>query len=278
MTKSEENDHSAGVFNPYDHTVPLFDFTKASPELNGTGVFIAVDAHRFVVTAAHVVEESADNIGFGAEKEEDGTMKAEIFGHEKLPVCKAKAQMNEGDAQRATYNDQLDLALIDLPKQFREWLEAHYTPFDLRTNKPRDGVAVVSITGWPARKNVFNRKTREFDYYGCLHIQSQAVEKELVRTIEGDPEIHFALRMNKRKDFFSKQSGQHYELFKLTGMSGCGVWDLDFSSGAPDFPNNAYALAGILVEDHKEKKLAKAIRAQFLWDMLSQCRGIKRHL
>jgi hypothetical protein len=61
-------------------------------------------------------------------------------------------------------------------------------------------------------------------------------------------------------------------------MSGCGVWDRDFSSVAPDFPNNAYALAGIFVEDHKGHKLAKAIRAQFLWDMLFKCRGIERHL
>jgi Trypsin-like peptidase domain len=267
------------VFNPYHHTVPLFDFTKASPELNGTGVFITVDDHRFVVTAAHVLEESADNIVFGAEKEVDGTMKVEISEHEKLPVCKADAQTNKGNPQLATYKDHLDLALIDLPKRFREWLEARYTPFDLRSNKPRDGVAVVSITGWPARKNVFNRKTWEFEGgYRCFHIQTQAVEKELVRTIKGDPEIHFALRMDKRNDFFSKQTRQHYELFKLRGMSGCGVWDLDFSSVAPDFPNNAYALAGIFVEDHKGHKLAKAIRAQFLWDMLFKCRGIERHL
>jgi hypothetical protein len=165
-----------GVFNPYYHIVPLFDFTKASPELNGTGVFIAVDDHCFVVTATHVLEES---YRFRSPKKKlDGTMKVDIFGPEKLVVCKAQAQTNEGDPQRATYKDHLDLALIHLPKPFREWLAAHYTPFDLRANKPRDGVALLSISGWPARKNVFNRKKWEFEgVYRCFHIQTQAVKK-----------------------------------------------------------------------------------------------------
>jgi hypothetical protein len=48
------------MFNPYFYTVPLFDFSERFPVLKGSGIFVAVDEHRFVVTAAHVVEASAE--------------------------------------------------------------------------------------------------------------------------------------------------------------------------------------------------------------------------
>ena len=144
------------MFNPYFHTVPLFDFSERFPVLKGSGIFIAVDEHRFVVTAAHVVEGSTENLAFGFADYENGKKFVGIERHEKLPICKAKAQTNPGDPQLATYKDHLDLALIRLPSHFRQWLEERYTPFDLRKNKPRPAVGIIDVCGWPARKNRFN--------------------------------------------------------------------------------------------------------------------------
>jgi hypothetical protein len=103
------------------------------------------------------------------------------------------------------------------------------------------------------------------------------VNKELVKPLGGDPEIHFAIRINKKKDFFSIITLQHYTIFKLYGMSGCGVWDVDAGPGDTDFPTKAIALAGILVEDHKSENLAMAIRSRFIWELLGKCCGIQRY-
>jgi hypothetical protein len=98
------------VFNPYYHTVPLFDYSSKYPKLNGNGVFIAVDEHRFVVTAAHVVEASTEHVAFGYESYEGGQKSVEIEGQQTMWICKAEAQTNPGEPQLATYKDQLDLA------------------------------------------------------------------------------------------------------------------------------------------------------------------------
>ena len=268
------------MFNPYFHTVPLFDFSAKYPVLNGTGVFIAVDDQRFVVTAAHVVEKSAEKIAFGYEHYDEAAGKKflELEGHEKLPVCKSQAATNEGDPQLVTYVDGLDLALIGLPPYFREWLEKRYKPFDMRQNNPNPSVGLIDVCGWPERKNRFNPYKNRFDSdEHCIHLGSQAMPKELTRTMGGDPETHFAIRMNKKKDFFSIITLQHYTIFKLYGMSGCGVWDCAMSGpGDREFPTKATALAGIFVEDHRTKNLAMAVRVEFIWHMLFKCCGIVR--
>jgi hypothetical protein len=260
------------MFNPYHHTVPLFRFDAPVPWLDGTGVFLAVDEHRFIVTAAHVVEISAEKIAFGYQVPNEKIV--QMFGHEKLPIITAKALEHAG-TNKATYKDGVDLAVIVLPKEFAEWLEERYIPFDLRTNKPRDGVGVVIICGWPESKNRFNRRLKRFDDdFGCRHIQSQAALKEEVASIDGNPAIHFAVRMDKRRDFIDANTRKAVpQLFNLTGISGSGVWDMDIEDNEK-FPECAKALAGIIVEDHPDKKLAKVIRVEHIWSPIVQMLGV----
>ena len=261
------------VFNPYHHTIPLFRFDAPVPWLDGTGVFLAVDDHRLVVTAAHVVESSAKKIAFGYQV--PGMMNVEMFGHDELPIITANALAN-GGTREAVYKDGVDLAVIVLPQPFSDWLEERYTPFDLRTNKPRKGVGVVFICGWPESKNRYNHRLRRFgDDFGCRHIQTQAVLKEEVQSINGDPEVHFAVRMDKRRDFMDVQTHEPVpQLFDLSGVSGSGVWDMDIEDNAL-FPECARALAGIIVEDHPDKKLAKVIPVEHIWSPLVKVLGIR---
>jgi len=256
------------VFNPYQHTIPLFRYGARFPHLEGTGVFIAVDKHRFVFTAAHVVEPSSHNFAFGYPN--PATRQVEMFGHSHIPMISAAAQAGAG-TKRAIYKDALDLAVLVLQPEFSQWLESRYIPYDLRKNRPRSAAAVVSICGWPESKNRVNEtKSRFDDDFGCRHIQTQAVLKAETRLIGGDPEIHFAVRMDKRRDFIYQESGAPVpQLFSLSGMSGCGVWDLDMGA-SERFPACATALAGILVEDCSSKNLAKVIRARHLWSPLAQ--------
>jgi hypothetical protein len=66
-----------------------------------------------VVTAAHVVEQSANKIAFGNQLREESQV--EMFGHEALPLIKADAQSGGGYPLREKYKDGLDLAIIALP-------------------------------------------------------------------------------------------------------------------------------------------------------------------
>lgn len=82
------------MFNPYHHTVPLFRYNAPFPWLDGTGVFVAVDEHRFVFTAAHVVEENSTRIAFGYQIPESD--KVELFGDDEIPVISADAIAYKG--------------------------------------------------------------------------------------------------------------------------------------------------------------------------------------
>ena len=261
------------MFNPYHHTVPLFRYNAPFPWLDGTGVFVAVDEHRFVFTAAHVVEENSKRIAFGYQIPESD--KVELFGDDEIPMISADAIANKG-TRRAIYKEGMDLAVFVLPRPISNWLETRYLPYDLRANKPRDGVAIVSICGWPESKNRYNVRKRRFeDGFGCRHIQTQAVLKNHVATIGGDPSVHFAVRMDKRRDFIDMHSRKPIpQLFSLTGVSGSGVWDLDHTRNEM-FPSNATALAGIITEDHPTKNLAKVIRIQQVWSPLVKMLGIQ---
>jgi hypothetical protein len=263
------------MFSPCRHTVPIFRFDSRYPWLNGTGVFIIVDNQHFVVTAAHVVEASARKIAFGYQPPDQAWV--DMFGHEALPIIKAQAQANERDPQRAVYRDGLDLAIIMMPTQHTSWLKERYTPFDLRSNQRPEAVGVVIVAGWPARTNKYDERKRQFgDRFGCYPIQSQALDKELVRKMGGDPETHIALQMDK-DNFIDISTGKPAgRLFALNGVSGGGVWDM-YLADQDQFPNCARSLAGIIVEDHDDKNMAMAIRADNIWYPLVQKLGLRPH-
>jgi hypothetical protein len=80
--------------------------------------------------------------------------------------------------------------------------------------------------------------------------------------------------LDKRRDFIDARTQQKIpQLFDLTGVSGSGVWDMDIKD-SEKYPECAKSLAGIIVEDHPGKKLAKVIRVQHLWSPIAQVLGI----
>jgi hypothetical protein len=83
-----------------------------------------------------------------------------------------------------------------------------------------------------------------------------------VQLVDGNPGVHFALEMNKRKESIDAPTRKRVNLPALHGVSGGGVWSM-----RPEhnhlYPTCARALAGIIIEDWESKSLAKAIRAEF---------------
>jgi hypothetical protein len=129
--------------------------------------------------------------------------------------------------------------------------------------------------GWPAKKNRYDVRQRQCNFSGCYHIQAPGAPREKVQFVDGNPDVHFAVEMNKRKDFIDAPTQKRVNLPALHGVSGGGVWSM-----RPEhnhlYPACARALAGIIIEDWESKSLAKAIRAEPIWALPQSSRGLSR--
>jgi hypothetical protein len=243
----------------YRHTVPIFDYDRARPDLIGSGVFLGVDQHFLVATAAHVLEPGYSKISFGFLE----AGRFEIFGNEYARILKAEAQSGTGDPQRAVYRDGLDFAVIEATGEVLGKLKAHYTPYDLRQSSNCPELPWGIVSGWPARKNTYNPKTRACNFNTCYHIQCPLADPKKVQEAGWDSDLYIGLSADKAKDFVEEASGTRIHLPKLEGVSGAGFWE----QLSPDGPGQtvAWCLAGIIVEDDAPRRLLKAIRIEYLW-------------
>jgi hypothetical protein len=245
----------------YRHTVPIFDFDRSEPLLIGSGVFIYVNEYYLVCTAAHVLEEGCRKIAFGVQK--SGIF--EIFGADDMRILTARPQVGAGDVRRVAYKDDLDLALIEPVSDVLERLRAHYRFFDLAQNYPEIRPDWGVVSGWPARKNVYDRRKRGCNFDTCYHIQCPVVNENRVERAGWNRDIHFGLGFDKAKDFADEVSGQRIHLPKLEGVSGAGFW---VPRRADALTASEWSLAGIVVEDDEPHRMLKAIKIEHLWTLL----------
>jgi hypothetical protein len=249
----------------YHHTVPVFNYDRAEPQLQGSGVFISVDTAFFVTTAAHVLEPGFQKVGFGFL----GTNSVQVFGAGNMPILKAQAQAETSHPRELSYKDGLDLAIIEPTAEVLESLQSHYRAFDLRGSAYRPDAPWGVVSGWPARKNVYNRRKRVCDFDTCYHIQCPIVPEAEMRRARWNPELYIGLSADKAKDFASAVSRNRIQLPHLEGMSGGGFWVKSQLTGE-------WSLAGIVVEDHPSKRMLKVIRVEHLWAPLSGGWGLQR--
>jgi hypothetical protein len=239
----------------YRYTLPIFDYDRGQPSLTGTGIFVLAEGHHFVITAAHVLESRFKKIAFGFLRAEGGF---QIFGADNMLILTAHAQMGDGDSQAAVYKDGLDLAVIRPTEEVLEELLSHYRCFDLRqsTDDRLPGWAVVS--GWPAKKNKYNRRKRRCDFQTSYHIQWPIAEQDKVAEAGWNTDVYLALSGDKVKDFATAQTGEHIHLPSLNGVSGAGMW-------VRTSPTAPWSLAGVVVEDHPSKRMLKVIKVKHVW-------------
>lgn len=240
----------------YRHTVPIFDYDRARPDLIGSGVFLGVDQHFLVATAAHVLEPGYRKIGFGFLE----AGRFEIFGDENARILKAEAQSGAGDPQRAVYKDGLDFAVVEPTGEVLEKLRAHYSPYDLRQRSNCPGFTWGIVSGWPARKNTYNPKKRLCSFNTCYHIQCPLADPKRIQEARWNTDLYIGLSADKTKDFVSEASGTRIHLPKLEGVSGAGFW----AKMSPDSSERC-CLAGIIVEDDAPRRMLKAIKIEHLW-------------
>ena len=254
----------------YQHTVPVINYDRAQPSVVGSGVFTVVDESHFVLTAAHVFEPAFRRTAFG----HLGTDGFEVFGSNNMKILTAKAQNGGGDPQRAVYKDGLDLAVIEPTADVLERLQSHYRPFDLRQNLFSSSTWGV-VSGWPARKNIYDSKKRMCYFDTCYHIQCPIADLQKLRQADWNADVFIGLLADKAKDFVSATSDQHIHLPNLDGISGAGVW-IRSSSVEEPHPTSSWSLAGIVVEDHQSKRMLKAIRIEHVWAPLHYGWGLTK--
>lgn len=229
----------------------------------GSGVLLRIKGSNYVATAAHVVDEHKGPIGLAVVKGN------EVFGFVDKPLTVVSVKQED-----RTYMHGLDMALLVVTEDYSEFLHSQgMTFFNLDENNPPPITKECFISGFPAKRNYFNRHKGAYaPTCGCYHIQSFMKDPDRVLEISGDPEFHFALEMNKKKDFYMESTGEKIpELFGLHGMSGGGVWHME-TEQANDMPKCATALAGILIEDwdttHDRKGLAKAVKIEGIYNLI----------
>jgi hypothetical protein len=181
-----------------------------------------------------------------------------VFGYDAMPMLTAKAQSGERDPKLATYKDDLDLALIQPSPKICDKLLVHYRPFSLEHVSSPSTPSWIIVSGWPARKNVYNQRRRRCDFKTCFHIQCPVLGSEAVLECGRNSDIHFAVSANKKKDF-ATLDGSRVTLPDLDGISGAGAWQ--FSEGER-------SLAGIVVEDHPSKHMLLVIKIAHVWTLL----------
>jgi hypothetical protein len=178
-----------------------------------------------------------------------------------------------------SYPDGLDLALIFLDAVlFAHVIGRGCSFFDLRFNNPPPYPDVCLMAGYPEKKNSYNRFTRTFyKKSGPRIIQTHALEPDAVLKIGGNPHYHFAVALDKRKDFVDGETEEKIpELFDLHGMSGGGVWNMRRTDDK-HIREKAESLAGILIEDRDTKNdrqnMAKVIKIEAVARILDVARN-----
>jgi hypothetical protein len=193
----------------YHHTVPIFNYDHGQPSLVGTGIFTLAKGHHFVGTAAHVFEHPFQKVAFGTLHRGRGF---EVFGADNMPILTAQAVSGAGDTRSAVYKDGLDLAIIKPTADVLKQLLLHYKPYTLlheaTVSLPAWGIA----SGWPARKNEFNRRQQRCDFETCYHMQWRIAEPDEVAKAGWNADVYFALQGDKAKDFASLATGERIHL------------------------------------------------------------------
>lgn len=256
------------MFDPRQHTIPIYDYNPiandsaaASAEIKGSGILVEFHGREFVITAAHVLEELINWIGFGRRM---GTKWA-IVGAGNMPVVKPKALRYSGDAQRAIYPERVDLAIITPTEPMLEFLHEQYRPYSIEHEFPEFSVEYIVACGWPGAYN-------EFDFlYDCFKSCSPLVfncpvADEKVPLVNGDFGIHFASAFDSDIDF-RMPDGSLASFPKLPGMSGGGAWAMEEAS-LDFFPRCAICLAGVVVEYHVQQGILLMIHIKHIASLL----------
>lgn len=199
-------------FDPYDSLVPIFisvELPKRFMQI-GTAVYIQFNNESFLITAAHVTDQS-----------KEGTL---------LVPCDEGFSPIDGymafidpppDIPRG--EDTVDIAYYRLSTQFAEKLSHRFTPLPKNRSElllSAHELTVCSATGYPSSKSKKNGEIHSSEIFAFRGLAAQeSTYKELGLSADGNIVIHF-----HKKRAVHPETGLAFPTPGLRGISGGGIF------------------------------------------------------
>lgn len=221
--------------------VPLYQFGRnRRPHLNGTGFFVRLGVHTFLVSAAHVLDAAkSDGLFFYVDT---GTVRH----------LSGKLLRTKGEGNRS--KDLIDVGVLRLSSDsVPPYPNADKFPMDftyIRPQcRPRTGKNYIFV-GFPASKSEVSGARREVVVtpYG---FRNEPIEEDMYRSHGLDPETHIALKLDVRKGFGPGGTKQHFP--DPRGMSGSPIVVLYDQIGPND--DRIFPVVGVATTHRKASRL-----------------------
>jgi hypothetical protein len=195
----------------------------------GCGVLFKIDAHRFVLTAAHVIDAfDRQPIHLGG----DGTT-----------VGVAGRIITNVAALRSRDLDPIDIAVIRLTEDFIEPPGTRFLSLaDLNTRSWMRPDPNCYVFGYSHAKTKVNAPARELRGEST-RIETVRERVEILNDAAYSDDLNIAFALDR--DAMDNATGRTVKMPKPDGMSGCAIWSYD--ADAPLFASDA-RLVGIFTE------------------------------
>lgn len=223
------------------HTLPVFRCGESSnPDHEGTGLLVAIDSKRYLVSAAHVFDQM-----------ENGVFLL-LRGREDLPLTNTPI-VTEAPHGNGRASDTLDLGFVRLTADEVAALPSesflalpHQVP--QHSDTPKIGYVLY---GFRVRDQALDHKRRVYQTKGTRALL-QACDESAYKKVGVSPGTHLLLEYDERKIRDSTSQGAPGS---PKGMSGGGAWAFDprAAIGRGWKPH----LAGIFVE--RPERFAKSL-------------------
>jgi len=199
-------------FDPYDALVPVFISIELPQRFMqiGTAVFFHINEEPFLITAAHVIDQSLVGTLLVPCREEFSPIDGYLVSIDLPP-----------EASRA--KDNIDIACYRLSKRFSTKLSLNFAPLPQNRSElflPVHELTVCSAAGYPASKSKKNGATHSSEIYAFRGLTAkESTYKELGLSVEENIVIHF-----HKKRAVHPESGQAFPTPGLKGISGGGIF------------------------------------------------------
>jgi hypothetical protein len=202
-----------------------------APELIGTGVFLAIEASVFILTAAHVIEHF------------DGYPPL-ISHNDKFVEARGESYRTKRPASGSHVNDPIDAAVLRIDGPLAGQLlqrclslDDLYFSDDLKTE-------AYTVVGFPLKAlekqdREYIHSPRSFTLFSCL--------EPVYKTLGTERRVHIAFDPGKK--LISRKGSS--DTPNMRGMSGGGVWIVPEAVGLKD----RHRLAGIFIEHRRAERL-----------------------
>ena len=194
----------------YKVTCHYLTVKDGNPEPHGSGVFVKIGTERFLLTAAHVVDNFENDIYVG------------IKNH---TLLKLGGDLTANRAPGSRNDDRIDIAIMKLSQQTIEQIRDTYDFLDyneIGINHEFKPLPMYQSVGFPASRSKYNKYKNELKSKPFLYTTMPA-QPEIYEELECEPFLNIIVHYDKNKvrDY---KTGQLVTGPDAYGISGSGLW------------------------------------------------------